>query len=77
MNGPTILDGLHSFRCGSFRCVRVILDAAKICMHKHKDFIHFYIFGRVKHTYSRIQIRIQIARLDPDPYSESGSCKGN
>jgi len=48
MNSPTILDGLHNARCCSFHCVHVILDAAKICMDKHKDFIIFYILGWVK-----------------------------
>jgi len=44
MNGPTILDGLHNSRCGSFCCVRIILDDAIICMDKHTRISSFFTF---------------------------------
>ena len=51
MNGPTILDCLHNSRCGNFSYVRVIPDAAKICMDKHTRISSFLHFGQRK-TYS-------------------------
>ena len=53
MNGPTIPDGLLNSRCGSFRCVRVILDAAKICLDKYTRISSFFHFGPRK-TYSTV-----------------------
>ena len=69
MNGPTILDGLHNSRCGSFCCVRVNLIAAKICMVKHKDFIMFYILARIKHNLELQYHFYRNSRSRGNPYS--------
>jgi hypothetical protein len=43
-NGLAIQDGLHNSRCGSFCCVRVILDDAIVCMDIHTKIFSFFTF---------------------------------
>ena len=53
LNGLAILDGLHNSRCGSFRCVPVIVDDAKSALINTQGFYHFLHFC-LRKTYSRI-----------------------